>query len=87
MLVGAAELTGADKVLEIGPGLGPLTEWLMAQAGEVLAIEKDKRLGGTLYEHLRIACRSRRKRYGRYDSRGRLAGKRMIQERPASVER
>ncbi|HEY2951281.1 MAG TPA: 16S rRNA (adenine(1518)-N(6)/adenine(1519)-N(6))-dimethyltransferase RsmA [Verrucomicrobiae bacterium] len=43
-IVGAAELTRADKVLEIGPGLGPLTEWLMAQAGEVLAIEKDKRL-------------------------------------------
>jgi 16S rRNA (adenine1518-N6/adenine1519-N6)-dimethyltransferase len=30
--------------LEIGPGLGPLTELLLANAGEVLAIEKDKRL-------------------------------------------
>jgi 16S rRNA (adenine1518-N6/adenine1519-N6)-dimethyltransferase len=30
--------------LEIGPGLGPLTELLIEQAGEVLAIEKDKRL-------------------------------------------
>ena len=28
----------------------------------------------------------RRKRYGAYDSRGRLAGKRMISERPAEVE-
>jgi 16S rRNA (adenine1518-N6/adenine1519-N6)-dimethyltransferase len=43
-IISAAELTQADKVLEIGPGLGPLTELLLAQAGEVLAIEKDRRL-------------------------------------------
>jgi 16S rRNA (adenine1518-N6/adenine1519-N6)-dimethyltransferase len=43
-IVDAAELTPADKVLEIGPGLGPLTELLLAQAGEVLAVEKDARL-------------------------------------------
>ena len=44
-IVAAAELSQADKVLEIGPGLGPLTELLLAQAGEVLAIEMDQRLG------------------------------------------
>ena len=49
-IVEAAELTRADKVLEIGPGLGPLTELLVAQAGEVLAIEKDARLVGWLTE-------------------------------------
>lgn len=43
-IVEAAELTNADKALEIGPGLGPLTELLVARAGEVLAIEKDRRL-------------------------------------------
>ncbi|HEY2328770.1 MAG TPA: 16S rRNA (adenine(1518)-N(6)/adenine(1519)-N(6))-dimethyltransferase RsmA [Verrucomicrobiae bacterium] len=43
-IVAAAELTKADKVLEIGPGLGPLTELLVAKAGEVLAIEMDGRL-------------------------------------------
>lgn len=43
-IVALAELSPADKVLEIGPGLGPLTERLLAQAGEVLAIEKDARL-------------------------------------------
>ena len=47
---------------------------------------RDKRRGGRLYEHLRCAGKKRRKRYGRYDSRGRLAGKRHISERPASVE-
>ncbi len=47
----AAELTASDKVLEIGPGLGPLTELLVAQAGEVLAIEKDHRLFTFLQQH------------------------------------
>jgi len=47
---------------------------------------RDKREGGTLYTHLRGARKRRRKRYGAYDSRGRLAGKRMISERPAEVE-
>jgi IS30 family transposase len=48
---------------------------------------RDMGRGGTLHTHLRQALKQRRKRYGRYDSRGRLAGKRMIQERPAAVER
>jgi 16S rRNA (adenine1518-N6/adenine1519-N6)-dimethyltransferase len=43
-IIQAAELSKADKVLEIGPGLGPLTELLLQNAGEVLAIEKDARL-------------------------------------------
>jgi len=43
-IIEAAELSRADKVLEIGPGLGPLTELLLKNAGEVLAIEKDGRL-------------------------------------------
>jgi IS30 family transposase len=47
---------------------------------------RDKRAGGLLYTHLRGARKQRRKRYGSYDSRGRLAGKRPISERPASVE-
>ena len=45
----------------------------------------DKRAGGTLHQHLRGARKQRRKRYGRYDSRGRLAGKRMITARPACI--
>lgn len=43
-IVAAGEVTRADKILEIGPGLGPLTELLVAKAGEVLAIEMDHRL-------------------------------------------
>jgi 16S rRNA (adenine1518-N6/adenine1519-N6)-dimethyltransferase len=49
-IVGAAELNHADNVLEIGPGLGPLTELLLAQSGHVLAIEKDHRLFDLLKE-------------------------------------
>src|SRR5919112_974341 len=47
---------------------------------------RDKKRGGLLYTHLRGAGKRRRKRYGAYDSRGKLAGKRMISERPAEVE-
>jgi IS30 family transposase len=49
-------------------------------------IWRDKQEGGLLYTHLRGARKQRRKRYGAYDSRGKLAGKRPISERPASVE-
>jgi len=45
----------------------------------------DKRAGGSLHTHLRGAPKRCRKRYGHYDSRGRLAGKRPITERPAIV--
>ena len=49
-------------------------------------IWEDRRRGGTLYRHLRGARKQRRKRYGQYDSRGRLAGKRPISERPPGAE-
>ena len=43
-IVDAAKLVPTDKVLEVGPGLGPLTELLLAKADEVLAVEMDGRL-------------------------------------------
>jgi len=49
-IVQAAELFADDRVLEIGPGLGPLTELLLESAGRVLAIEKDARLVAVLRE-------------------------------------
>jgi IS30 family transposase len=49
-------------------------------------IWRDKRRGGARYKWLRQAGKKRRKRYGAYDSRGRLSGKRHISERPAAVE-
>src|SRR5215471_7385889 len=50
-IAAAADLTKADKVLEIGPGLGPLTALLVAAANEVLAIERDARLIPLLEKH------------------------------------
>ena len=47
---------------------------------------RDKAHGGQLYRHLCGAAKQRRKRRGSYDSRGRLAGKRHISERPPTVE-
>ncbi len=46
----------------------------------------DKRAGGSLHTYLRGHPKQCRKRYGHYDSRGRLAGKRPITERPAIVD-
>lgn len=40
----AAELTKDDNVIEIGPGIGALTEHLARDAGKVLAFEIDQRL-------------------------------------------
>ncbi len=48
---------------------------------------KDKAAGGGLYKFLRCATKKRRKRHNSYDSRGRLAGKRHISERPCWVEK
>lgn len=48
-------------------------------------IWRDKRSGGSLWRSLRGAQKKRRKRYGAYDSRGRLAGKRHISERPQAA--
>lgn len=49
-------------------------------------IWRDKKNGGNLWIHLRQSSKQRRKRYKAYDSRGRLAQKRHISERPNSVE-
>ena len=49
-IAAAAELTATDNVLEIGPGLGPLTELLLKKSGQVLAIEMDGRLVEVLCE-------------------------------------
>lgn len=41
-IVEAAELGPDDVVLEVGPGLGPLTERLLEVAGHVVAVELDR---------------------------------------------
>ena len=48
-MVRQAGITPEDRVLEIGPGLGILTDELLRRAGSVTAVELDRRLA----EHLR----------------------------------
>ena len=47
-IVDQAQITPADYVVEIGPGLGALTKFLLEKGAHVLAIEKDGRLASFL---------------------------------------
>lgn len=47
-IVEAAEIDGDTGVIEIGPGLGALTDKLLERAGRVVAIEIDRELAGLL---------------------------------------
>ena len=54
-IISAAEITKDDCVLEIGPGIGTMTQYLAESAREVVAVEIDKNLipilGETLAEY------------------------------------
>lgn len=43
-IIKAAEITKNDMVLEIGPGIGTMTQYLCENAGKVIAVEIDKNL-------------------------------------------
>lgn len=49
IIVAAAEISPDDRLLEIGPGLGALTQALLATQAKLIAIEKDQ----TMVAHLR----------------------------------
>lgn len=51
-IVEAAEVSKEDCVVEIGPGLGTLTQYLAERAGEVAAVEIDRNLIPILEETL-----------------------------------
>ncbi len=52
-IVSAAGITSDDIVLEIGPGLGALTEYLLQAAKHVVAVEVDKMLIPILKENFK----------------------------------
>ena len=52
-IMDAASVTNEDFVLEIGPGIGTLTQYLCENAGEVLAVEIDSSLIPILNETLK----------------------------------
>ena len=43
-IMDSAEITKEDCVLEIGPGIGTMTQYLCENAGKVIAVEIDKNL-------------------------------------------
>jgi len=47
-IVDVAKLQPSDTVLEIGPGHGHLTKYLVEQADHVVAVEKDEKLASRL---------------------------------------
>ena len=51
-IISSAEITKEDCVLEIGPGIGTMTQYLAERAGEVVAVEIDKNLIPILMETL-----------------------------------
>lgn len=59
-IIRSAEITKDDMVLEIGPGIGTMTQYLACAAGKVVAVEIDKALIPILedtldgYENVRI---------------------------------
>lgn len=50
-IMGLAELTGVERVLEVGPGIGTLTLALVQQAAHVTSIEMDSELEPVLAAH------------------------------------
>ncbi|MGI6019094.1 MAG: 16S rRNA (adenine(1518)-N(6)/adenine(1519)-N(6))-dimethyltransferase RsmA [Marvinbryantia sp.] len=51
-IIAAAEITKDDFVLEIGPGIGTMTQYLAEAAGRVMAVEIDRMLIPILQETL-----------------------------------
>ena len=51
-IIDASRITGDDCVLEIGPGIGTMTQYLAERAREVIAVEIDKALIPILQETL-----------------------------------
>ncbi len=51
-VIAACELSTQDTVVEIGPGLGALTEPLAQEAGQVIAVEVDRHIAALLTERM-----------------------------------
>ena len=53
-IISAAHITKEDMVLEIGPGIGTMTQYLAEAAGKVIAVEIDKNLIPILEDTLSV---------------------------------
>ena len=52
-IISAADITKEDTILEIGPGIGSMTQYLCEKAGQVISIEIDKMLIPILEDNLK----------------------------------
>ena len=59
-IVNSSEISEDDMVIEIGPGLGTLTKYLLEKAGKVLCIELDTRMIKILEDRFSIYKNFRR---------------------------
>jgi IS30 family transposase len=89
----AAEMAQVEALLrkqwspeQIAAALGKSGELSISHETIYRHVWDDRAQGGSLYQDFRQAAKKRRKRYRAYDSRGRLAGKRHISERPRIIE-
>lgn len=53
-IINSSEITKEDMVIEIGPGLGTLTKYLLERAGKVLCIELDSKMVKILNDRFSI---------------------------------
>ena len=53
-IVESADVSKEDLIIEIGPGLGNLTEYLLDRAGKVVAIELDERMTQILQDRFSL---------------------------------
>jgi len=47
-IVAALEIKGDDTIIEVGPGLGTLTEYLAESGAKIIAVEKDRKFAAYL---------------------------------------
>ena len=52
IIIDSTDLSSEDRVLEVGPGLGVLTEEILSKSKHLIAVEKDRRLYAYLSEKL-----------------------------------
>jgi len=52
IIIDSTDLCSEDRVLEVGPGLGVLTDEILNQAKHLIAVEKDRRLYAYLSEKM-----------------------------------
>lgn len=53
-IVGCSNINNEDLVIEIGPGLGTLTKYLIEKAGKVICVELDNSMINILHDRFKL---------------------------------